>query len=523
VSGKAEKFLAELAADLRKEIVAIARMDSALVERDIAARRREAALGRRWANIRTKIQKELERLGSSEAEWCKRELDCDIRTMRRRVQLAKGWTQYETARRDAGNNGQYGLVYGLSLLTHAEPTETGMKSHQLSVRSREASNKLDTTRCEFITGDALTEVRKMPSSTVNVVICSPPYWPVKRWYGGDGIGFELTLKEYTDNLVAVFREARRVLKNNGVFWIVMGDSYATGGGRWKQDGYKMNRPQKRLMPPGAAYPGTDHQPGSLMMLPARLAIALQEDGWLLRHEVIWDKGWVRPESARDRVTRTHDTVLMFAKGKGYFYDQDPLRVPPVRPWTTPGKHKPGLMRRDDNRRDLRVICNPMGRNVGSVWQIQRGNYHGAHTATFPPELVRRMIVSSCDDNSVVLDVFGGAGTTAMVALQLGHRAITIDINADYTREARERLANAPSLFAADTDGQEEEAASGRTYSTAINALAKPAGGNVIDLMVAKKTLGQKASRKKMSSHAPAPAKSKRAGAARAIRAGRKRA
>ena len=113
MSGKTERFLAELAADLRKEIAAIARMDSALVERDIAARRREAALGRRWANMRTKIQRELEGLGSSEAEWCKRELDCDIATMRRRVQLAKGWTQYEAARREAGNNGQYGLVYGL--------------------------------------------------------------------------------------------------------------------------------------------------------------------------------------------------------------------------------------------------------------------------------------------------------------------------------------------------------------------------------------------------------------------------
>jgi hypothetical protein len=189
VSGKAEKFLAELAADLRKEIVAIAKMDSALVERDIAARRREAALGRRWANMRTKIQRELERLGSSEAEWCKRGLDCDIATMRRRVQLAKGWKQYEAARRDAGNNGQYGLVYGLSLI-RTETTGTVTSAHRLRVRSSIEPNRLDISRCEFITGDALTELRKMPSATVNVVICSPPYWPVKRWYGGDGIGFE---------------------------------------------------------------------------------------------------------------------------------------------------------------------------------------------------------------------------------------------------------------------------------------------------------------------------------------------
>ena len=164
---------------------------------------------------------------------------------------------------------------------------------------------------------------------------------------------------------------------------------------------------------------------------------------------------MRPESAKDRVTQTYDTVLMFAKKKGYYYDQDPLREPLVRPYTTPGRQKPGLMRRDADR-DLRVISNPMGRNSGSVWRINSGNYKGKHTATFPPELVRRMIVSSCDDNSVVLDIFGGAGTTAMVALQLGHRAISIDMNPDYTREARERLADASAYFQMNDDDQTDD-------------------------------------------------------------------
>ena len=113
-------------------------------------------------------------------------------TMRRRVQLAKGWTQYEAARREAGNNGQYGLVYGLSLLIRAEPTVSATNAIDCVMFST-ATNKLDMSRCEFITGDALTELRKMSSATVNVVICSPPYWPVKRWYGGKGIGFEPTL------------------------------------------------------------------------------------------------------------------------------------------------------------------------------------------------------------------------------------------------------------------------------------------------------------------------------------------
>ena len=430
MSGNAGRFLAEIAAELRQEIGAIKRMDSALVERDVAARRREAALGRRWANMRARIQKELERLGISEAEWCKRELNCDIATMRRRVQLARGWKQYEAARRDAGNNGQYGLVYGLSLI-RAETSVLATNTHHLRARYGSAPNNLDISRCEFITGDALAELRKMPSATVNVIICSPPYWPAKRWYGGDGIGFESTLGEYIRDLVGVFHEARRVLKNTGVLWTVIGDSFSRHGGSGASH------------LGGLGYQDAGRPPGNLLMIPARLAMALQDGGWILRHDVVWDKGSVRPEAVTDRVTRTHEFAYMFAKNRRYFYDQDPLRIPVVSQYSTRGRDKPGLIRRDENRRDLQVISNPLGRNVGSVWQIQRGNYRGTHTATFPPELVRRMIVSSCDDNSVVLDMFGGAGTTAMVALQLGHRAITIDNNSAYTSEARERLAAAP--------------------------------------------------------------------------------
>jgi DNA modification methylase len=254
-----------------------------------------------------------------------------------------------------------------------------------------------------------------------------------------------------------------------------------------------------------------------LLIPARLAMALQDGGWILRHDVVWDKGSVRPEAVTDRVTRTHEFVYMFAKNRRYFYDQDPLRIPLVSPYSKRGRDKPGLIRRDENRRDRQVISNPLGRNVGSVWQIQRGNYQGAHTATFPPELVRRMIASSCDDDSVVLDVFGGAGTTAMVALQLGHRAITIDINADYTREACERLANAPPNFPTDADGQKEAFTSGRTSSNATSA------PNVIDLMDAKQSLRQRASSEKVALQSPRPAKSKRTGAVRAIGTGHQRA
>jgi ribosomal protein L11 methylase PrmA len=147
-----------------------------------------------------------------------------------------------------------------------------------------------------------------------------------------------------------------------------------------------------------------------------------------------------------------------------------------------------------------------------VGSIQRGNYQGKHPATFPPELARRMIVSSCDEKSVVLDVFGGSGTTALVALQLGHRAIMIDINPDYTNEARERLAAAPANFPTDTDGQNEGYTSVRASSAPTNAPAKNNSSNVIDLMDAKKSLGS-LPKKSPQSTTSAPAKSKRAGAA----------
>ena len=468
MSAKSNGFLERVAIELRREIAAIDKMDSALVARDIAARKREASLGRRWAGMRARIQKELERQGIDEADWCKRELDCDIRTMRRRVQLARGWTQYENTRRDAGSNGQFGLVYGLSLIG-GEPVAFATNGHRLSVRS-EADTKtaaLNTSRCQFITGDALIELRKMRGGSVNAIICSPPYWPVKRWYGGKGVGFEPTLTEYIANLVAIFREARRVLKDDGVIWVVVGDSYATSGGRWKQDGYKMGRPQKHLMPKGAPYPSSDRSPGNLMMIPARLALSLQDDGWLLRQEIIWDKNSVRPKSAQDRVTRTHDTVYMFAKGKRYFFDQDPIRDRLV----SSGGQQPA-QREPIPEGTSRIYNNPMGRNSGSVWQINNGNYKGKHPATFPAELVRRMIVSSCDEAiSLVLDIFGGAGTTAMVALQLGHRAISIDINPDYTREARERFASAPVSFPTNDDDGLTDTLSSQTPQVSDAALA----------------------------------------------------
>ena len=168
---------------------------------------------------------------------------------------------------------------------------------------------------------------------------------------------------------------------------------------------------------------------------------MQDEGWLLRSKIIWDKGFARPDSAKDRPTVTHGELFLFSKSARYTYDPDPIRVPYVGPpgrklGSLPGTKKPGMIRRDVAR-DMRVYANPLGRNSGTVWRCNVANYRGAHTATFPPNLVRPMILASCTSaDDTVLDPFGGAGTVALVALQLGFKAITIDIFPDYTEEAQ---------------------------------------------------------------------------------------
>ena len=295
-----QALLMRIAADVRREIAAAAKLDGRLIGRDIAARRREANGGRLWAAQRSRIQKELEKMGISEADWCKQHLGCSIQTMLRRRQLAKGWTTYERRRKEAGANGQFGLLYALSLIgpeLRAAATNSHLSPRRMRVRSEpvETIPKLDLSRCSFITGEALAELRKMKSQSVSVIVTSPPYWPAKRDYGGLGIGFEATLPEHIAALVAIFSEARRVMKDDGVLWIVIDDSYSEG---------------------------------NLQFIPARLAMALQNDGWICRAEIIWDKGAEgRKESVTNRPRKNYEKVMLFTKQSRYFYDLDPGREP----------------------------------------------------------------------------------------------------------------------------------------------------------------------------------------------------
>jgi DNA modification methylase len=184
---------------------------------------------------------------------------------------------------------------------------------------------------------------------------------------------------------------------------------------------------------------------------------MEQQGWIVRSEIIWDKGFARPDSADDRPTVTHAKIFMLVKNTNYAYDADPLRVPaaglrgklsylPKRPVTTPGAVKPEI-RRQDTMPDARVYQNPLGRNCGTVWRCNVANYRGDHTATLPLPLVRRMVLASClDPDAVVLDPFGGPATVAIAAMQCGFRAVSIDIHEGYTQEAKQRIARTPLVW-----------------------------------------------------------------------------
>lgn len=412
---QASQFLPQTAAALNRMRVRFERLDGGLVEQDIAARKQEAQIGWEFAKLVDRIEAALKTTGSNLNldRWCRQEIGCDISTMRRRKRLHAHWKEYEAKRRLLGSCGQTGLLFALSLVSE-ESSQNGTNRQTQPVQSVSTTNnsrkvaapRIDNSRCQFITGDALSELRKMKDGLVNVIVTSPPYWPAKSSYKHAGLGFEKTVDEFIKNLVAIFREARRVLRDDGILWVSIDDSFVDR---------------------------------SLSFIPARLALAMVDDGWVCRAEIVWNKTNLRPDAVANRPTKDHEKLLMFVKGRNYFYDPDPIRIPPTGKYNQAGFKRRVAMRSDSDLID-RYYTNPLGRNSGSIWQVEPTFYRNGHSATFPLELVQRILTVSCRENSLVLDIFGGAGTTALAALQLGYRAISVEINPAYTAEAKQRIA-----------------------------------------------------------------------------------
>lgn len=251
-------------------------------------------------------------------------------------------------------------------------------------------------------GDAASTLAQLDAQSVNCIVTSPPYFGL-RDYGDDGqIGAEATPAEFIASLVNVFREARRVLADDGTLWLNLGDSYSTyAGNRGASTGIesKRKRDPRPKVPKGAGLSG-DRPMKNLLGMPWRTVFALQDDGWTLRAEIIWEKDNHMPESVSDRPTRSHETVFLLTKRPRYWYDPEALRE-------------------------------ASGANAPSVWRIPTSQFPGAHFATMPPELARRCIVAGCKPGGTVLDPFSGSGTTGLAATENGRRYVGIDLNAGY--------------------------------------------------------------------------------------------
>lgn len=326
------------------------------------------------------------------------------------------------------------------------------------------------------TGDCRDVLQTMKAGTVQTCVTSPPYFGL-RDYGVDGqIGLEESVEEYVAQLVAVFREVRRVLRHDGTLWLNLGDSYAStptgsnttksglGGGKSTQiEGGK--RPNKVI---------DGLKPKDLIGIPWRVAFALQADGWWLRSDIIWHKPNPMPESVTDRPTKAHEYIFLLAKSERYYYDAD-AAAEPVTASTIARISQPNL---ENQRGSDRAVGKTNGtmkavvrkqdalgkatytgfndryfskdsktmRNRRTVWTVATTPFKGSHFATFPPDLIKPCIEAGSSVGDTVLDPFGGAGTTGLVSDRLGRNAVLIELNPEYAEMARQRISRDAPLF-----------------------------------------------------------------------------
>jgi len=310
----------------------------------------------------------------------------------------------------------------------------------------------------LLLGDAAEVSSALDPQSIQAVVTSPPYFGL-RDYGVDGqLGAEASPAEFVANLVAVFEAIRPALADDGVMWVVLGDSYSNTTAGWGAGGGStlVGSKQSRHETPRPRI--VDRPAKNLLGIPWRFAFAMQDAGWILRNDIIWAKPNGMPESVTDRLSTKHEHVFLFAKRARYYFDLDAVRQESV----TPERHASALSwNRDTKEADVpgqstkqhrrgrtsysgAAIGSPQrdpdanglglatgGRNPGDVWSVATSPFPGAHFATFPPELPRRCILASTREGDTVLDPFSGSGTTGMVANQSGRKYVGIDLNAEY--------------------------------------------------------------------------------------------
>lgn len=309
--------------------------------------------------------------------------------------------------------------------------------------------------------DVRESLRLLPEASVHTACTSPPYFGLRDYGAGSTeIGQEATPEDFVAALVEVFREMKRVLRPDGTLWVNLGDSYSRGSrgtvptqrglcaSGVDEDKYNFSSASAKMRGHEAI------KPKDLIGVPWRLAFALQADGWYLRSDIIWQKPNPMPESVKDRPTKAHEYIFLFShpdSGGRYYYDHEAIKEECSKVTLEDFKRRKTLDNKgsgegtyETTRPDLyrgrdAYVSDDFRRNKRSVWNVGTKSYRGAHFATWPPHLVKPMILAGCPVGGTVLDPFSGSATTGMVALQEGRNYVGIDLNPDYLDLAQARI------------------------------------------------------------------------------------
>jgi DNA modification methylase len=303
-------------------------------------------------------------------------------------------------------------------------------------------------------GDCLESLRTLPDGSVNTCITSPPYWGLRDYGHSSQIGIEKSPEEYVARMVEVFREVRRVLRDDGTLWLNLGDTYANnpigkinGGGFTGVSAKTGGRDFSGVATSSSVneWKTSGLKQKDLVGIPWRVAFALQADGWYLRQDIIWHKPNPMPESVRDRCTKAHEYIFLLSKSQKYYFDGDAISEPLATKPHAPGNKK-SIGDTSHKRTDIsdpekmeRVWGAKGKKNKRSVWTVTTKPYPGAHFAAFPPDLIEPCILAGSPENGLVLDPFGGSGTAAEVAIRHGRSCLLCELNPLYLQLIKERI------------------------------------------------------------------------------------
>ena len=303
---------------------------------------------------------------------------------------------------------------------------------------------------KILHGSCLDRLKDLEDQSINTCITSPPYWGLRDYNGeSEQLGLEETPEEFVENLVNVFREVKRVLRDDGTVWLNLGDSYSSGGRttttnqtlRGNKD-YGVTRPK----------PSEGIKPKDLIGIPWRVAFALQADGWYLRQDIIWHKPNPMPESVRDRCTKAHEYIFLLSKNAKYYFDNEAIKEDAVAKDRAAGNKVPqkgtdqpfsetkqGLIKAQQKKYQKR--------NKRSVWTVTTKPFKGAHFATFPMDLIEPCVLAGCPEGGTVLDPFAGSGTTGIVAVNHNRNSVLLELNEEYIEIAKKRIKEQAGMFA----------------------------------------------------------------------------